>query len=249
MRARAFSLIAVLGSCGTDDVGPYCESHELLRDQRSALCLSTHELAKRATTEIIATQGELEQAEVLIRTSFAALRPTFARVPRAASWNQDRGVVALIVTEPSIEAAWAAGLGPSGNPLLDQVVQAIDVWDFDYAPHIPAGHSASLWSRGAVSARNVESALQGVVGVEVYSYDETGENKASDVVDEGIDPTDGAHVVTYSIGWEDCLVGCRFAHHWRTKVDVDGTAWLASEWGDSLPPAVSQSIATPEPML
>ncbi|MBL8623015.1 MAG: hypothetical protein JNK64_16995 [Myxococcales bacterium] len=248
MNVRALGVLAVVASCGSDDAGPYCGAHELLRDQRSSLCTSAHELAKRATTAIIASQEEIDTAEALIRTTLPALRPTFAWVPRAAPWYQTRGLVELVVTDPGIEAAWANGLAPSGNEVVDRVVQELDVWDFSSEVYGPGGHSYALWSRGAPSAPNVREALQGVAGVEVIVWSEFDPN-ATNVVDEGIDPADGARAVTYSIGWEDCAVGCHFAHHWRTKVGADGTAWLVTDWGDDLPAALVEGLATPEPML
>jgi len=247
VRAIVVGFGAVVAAC-SDDAGPYCGAHELLRDQRSSLCISAHELAKRSTTAIIASQEELDAAEALIRTTLPALRPTFAWVPRAASWYQTRGLVELVVTDPGIEAAWANGLAPSGNEVVDRVVEELDVWDFSSAVHSPAGHSFALWSRGAPSARNVQQALQGDAGVEVIVWSELDPN-ATNVVDEGIDPTDGSRAVTYSIGWEDCAFLCRFAHHWRTKVGADGTAFLVTDWGDALPAALVEALATPEPML
>jgi len=245
--ARAAAALCVMAACGCASDAPYCGAHELLRDQRSGLCLSAHELAKRGTTSIIASQAELEQAELLVRQAFEALRPAFARVPVAASWNQERGLVTLIVTNPAIEAAWAGGLGPTTYPELDRVAAELDAWRFEYGEHFPAGHLASFWSNGAASALNVQRAVQAVPGVEVYVIPDAPILRSSDVIDEGFDPVDGERRIVFTVGWGDCMVGCANARFWRTKIAADGTARISEEWGDVVPEWLASFLAeTPE---
>ncbi|MBK7072694.1 MAG: hypothetical protein IPH44_10365 [Myxococcales bacterium] len=245
--ARAAAALCVMAACGCASDAPYCGAHELLRDQRSGLCLSAHELAKRGTTSIIASQAELEQAELLVRQAFEALRPAFARVPVAASWNQERGLVTLIVTNPAIEAAWAGGLGPTTYPELDRVAAELDAWRFEYGEHFPAGHVASFWSNGAASALNVQRAVQAVPGVEVYLVADAPVLRSSDIIDEGLDPVDGERRVVFTVGWGDCMAGCANARFWRTKIAADGTARVVEEWGDVVPEWLASFLAeTPE---
>lgn len=53
--------------------------------------------------------------------------------------------------------------------------------------------------------------------------------------------------VVSSCGGDDGEPYC--GAHERTKVGADGTAWLVTVWGDDLPAALVDALATPEPML
>jgi len=236
--------LVALGAAACGDDEPYCGAHQILRDQRSGLCMSAHEFAKRTTTAIIPTQAELEAAELLLRRGFEPLRPALARIPVAASWNQERTLVTWYVTDPAIAAAWSAGLAPTGDSTVDAVVAAMDVWDFDLTPTQPAGYHASFWSRGAVSAANIATAVAAVPGVTVEQFAGPAAGSSSDIIDEGVDPADGGHAMQFMVGWGDCPSGCWGSHYWRTKFYADGRARLVDEWGAPLPPGTREFLAS-----
>jgi len=229
------AVAAAFAACGEpgDEELP-CGAREILRDQRSSLCLSAHELAKRATAAIIPTQPEVDAAAAVIRAGFAPLRARLDDVPTAASWHQERGRVTWIIEAPAIAAAWSAGLAPTGDPTVDAVVAAMDVWDFWMGTLAPDAHVATFGSRGAVSADNVAAALAGVPGIEVERFPCEGAGSSSDVIDLGVDAT-GTRTLEFWIGWGDCLSGCIQSHHWRTTIAPDGTSALIAEWGAPLP--------------
>lgn len=71
--AATITLASAVLACGDDE--PRCAADQIVRDQRSALCLGAHELAKRSTTAIVPSQAEIEEAERLIERAFQVLRP------------------------------------------------------------------------------------------------------------------------------------------------------------------------------
>jgi hypothetical protein len=227
---------ALIAACSepVDEELP-CGAREIVRDHRSPLCLSAHELAKRATAAIIPTQAEVDAAAAVIRAGFAPLRAQLDVVPTAASWHQERGRVAWIITAPAIAAAWSGGLAPTGAPAVDAVVAAMDVWDFWIGTLTPDAHVATFDSRGAVSAANVAAALAGVPGIEVERFSERGAGSSSDVIDLGVD-AGGTRTLEFWIGWGDCQAGCIQSHHWRTTIAPDGSAALVADWGAPVPP-------------
>ncbi|MBL8624835.1 MAG: hypothetical protein JNK64_26235 [Myxococcales bacterium] len=226
---------ALIAACSepVDEELP-CGAREIVRDHRSPLCLSAHELAKRATAAIIPTQAEVDAAAAVIRAGFAPLRAQLDVVPTAASWNQERGQVTWYIHDPALAAAWSAGLGPSGDATVDAVVAAMDVWDFTLTS-VTGVAVAGFQSRGAVSAANVAAALAAVPSITVERFSERGAGSSSDVIDLGVDAA-GTRTLEFWIGWGDCQAGCIQSHHWRTTIAPDGSAALVAEWGDPLTP-------------
>lgn len=238
--AGAAVIAMSLAACG--DAEPRCAVDRVVRDQRSALCLGAHELAKRSTDAIVPSQTELEEAEVLIERAFQALRPGFARIPVAASWDQARAEVTLRVAIPAVMEAWGRHELETGVAPIDDVVAQMNVTTFTYDGSL-ALPSATLVSSHAVSAPNVARSLESVDGISVELVDTRGFLQPSDVIDEGVGR------VVFTVGWGDCAVGCAQAHFWRTVVAEDGRATLVEEWGDPVPPAIVESYATPAPYL
>lgn len=225
------ALAAACGAPGDDELP--CGARELQRDHRSPLCLSAHELAKRATAAIIPTQAELDAAAAVLRAGFAPLAAQLDDVPIAASWNQERGAVTWYLEDPAIGAGWGAGLGPSGDATIDAVVAAMDVRDLSVIAW-PGLRTATFQSRGAVSAANVAAALAAVPGVWIERFADGPGGSSSDVIDLGVDAA-GTRSLEFWIGWGDCPSGCIASHHWRTAIAPDGTAALVAEWGPPVP--------------
>lgn len=142
-------------------------------------------------------------------------------------------------------AAWGQHQLATGVAAIDNVVDEMHAlsWSFDGELETP---SATFISSHAVSATNVASALAGLEGIRVELVDTGGVINPSDIVDEGVDDN-GERILVFSVGWDDCAVGCRQGHFWSTAISGDGSATLRADWGDAPPPAIVELYATPAP--
>jgi hypothetical protein len=222
------AVAAAFAACGEPGDEAAVRRAEDPRDQRSSLCLSAHGWPSARPRD---PHARVDAAAAVIRAGFAPLRARWTTSHRRLV-APGRRRVTWIIEAPA--AAVGAGLAPTGDPTVDAVVAAMDVWDFWMGTLAPDAHVATFGSRGAVSADNVAAALAGVPGIEVERFPCEGAGSSSDVIDLGVDAT-GTRTLEFWIGWGDCLSGCIQSHHWRTTIAPDGTNALIAEWGAPLP--------------
>ena len=118
--------LAFLVACG--DNQPLCPAEEAAASvTTSALCMSAHELARRATTELNPTQSEIDQAASLVASASKPLELILARIPAAGPWEGPLATIGGEATDPAIAQAWRAGRLHTGVEQVDRILAAANI--------------------------------------------------------------------------------------------------------------------------
>lgn len=222
--------LTFLMACG--DNHPVCPADEAaLSVTTSALCMSAHELARRATAELNPTQSEIDQAATLVASASTPLESILARIPAAGPWQGPLATIGGEATDPAIAQAWRLGLVHTGVEQVDRIMEGASIVRVQWAED----RFVTLGSDHAIAAGNMVRALNGVVGLELGYDDRSTIKNPYDLVDEGVDIATGEHRLLFLIGWYECDVECLQQYFWRTAVSPDGSARLVEEWGDPIP--------------
>lgn len=235
--SRVLPLLAVV-ACGGGNDEP-CPVDE--PSDHGRVCMSAQLLAARYTSELTPTQAEVNHALDVQCRAFEPLRGTLGRPPTATAWTNVQQVTAQ-ATDPQLVGAWQAGQVETGIALVDAVLSRAHI-DRVMAQ---GGDFFALQSDYVLAPQNIDTALDGVPGLEINQQFVRPLEAFSEVLLDYPDGPGGHVDVEMSIGWGDCSVDCTGQHFWSVRV-ADDSATLTDEWGDPIPAEVLEVWASAEP--
>jgi hypothetical protein len=134
----------------------------------------------------------------------------------------------------AVEASWASGALATGIESLDALLESIELSSINTLQNEAGSY---LHFERAVRPQTLAASIRAYPGFRAFV-----ELNYGDGVDITIEELADAHVLTFRLGWGDCLSGCIFAHLWRVRVAVDSVS-LLDESGDELPPDIDRAAA------
>ena len=127
-------------------------------------------------------------------------------------------------------AAWKNGERLTGNPPIDEIMEAYDL-QIDKYYSWPTFHAAVLFSPEAINIfalSKLFGSIDGVIFAEPNGYIGDGNNIEGKINSNYVE-------YIFSYGWGDCPSGCINRHYWLFQVKFDGTVIFINNYGDSLP--------------
>jgi hypothetical protein len=229
MKSSGIVIPLAIAACGSPDDAP-CPVEE--PTDHGPICQSVQILAARYTAELTPTQAELDETLDVYCRAFEPLRGTLGHPPVATSWTSVQRVSAR-ATDPQIAGAWAAGRLATGIAVVDDVLARASI-DRVVAQ---GADFFSLESERILAPQNIDTALEGVPGLEINAQFVPPIEPFSEVRLEYPECRGGPVDVEFSIGWGDCSVDCTGQHFWLVRVS-NTTVTLTEERGDPIPAEV-----------
>ncbi len=123
---------------------------------------------------------------------------------------------------------WIHGTPDTGNKTVDNLLKENNIEVAEYFSFIK---TVVLEAKTSINSTALVTTLNEIGGIERAEF----EQPAGDGNDIEIRPIDGYLEVTYSVGYGDCLSGCRFRTYWQFQVFDDCTVKYVGNFGDPAP--------------
>ncbi|MEJ2205052.1 MAG: hypothetical protein P8170_13205 [Gemmatimonadota bacterium] len=125
---------------------------------------------------------------------------------------------------------WRLGRHITGNQQVDSLMARYEADLVSYRSS-GAGEGFVLLEAGLpLNVQGLGARFEAVTGV-LESYPNTRGGDGADIV---LEDSSAGWLLTFSVGWGDCIAGCTERHFWKFSVREDGAVQYVDGWGSDL---------------
>jgi hypothetical protein len=230
-RVLVVAALAAVAGCG-DDVspGPVCPIDDLYANQH--YCASAAILALRDIEHYVLRQDDVDRYYSRLRLPLRE-----RSILRYTKPQGDAGHFFLVESQyPPLVEAWSSGQLRIGEDRVDRWFADAGATEVRVSsPDVP--RFAVHWEV-PVSHRVLTAGVEEIPDTRTYPQSRSDSGPDVDLVWSGDDA-----VITFRIGWGDCVAGCMWMHSWRATVTSDDDVTIEDLGGDPVPETLEQRAA------